>query len=622
MIERVNINRYFPVLLLWMVTVNTFSGIPAHPRILMSEEDKKGIQQQIKTDSTWLGLHTDILSESDKMLSLPPLEREQIGMRLLAVSREALRRVFFLSYAYRMTEDEKYFKRAEKELLTVSRFKDWNPGHFLDVAEMTLGVAIGYDWLYNELSAESRVEILNAIIQKGINPSLDDKYNWWLEAKHNWNQVCNTGITFGALAVYEEDPSHFQAVIDRGIRSMRLPMKDYGPDGAYPEGYAYWEYGTTFNVLFLSALEKVFHSDFDLLAIDGFINTASYYEHMTGLSGESFNYADCGEEYGLTPAMFWFARKTKDPSLLWTEKKFMNKKHSNNYLLNRILPVAMIWGIDIPMNKITPPGELMWTGAGTTPVALMRTSWTDPNGIYIGFKGGTASSNHAHMDAGSFIMEADGVRWAIDFGKQDYESLESKKLQIWTNNQDSERWKVFRYNNHVHNTLTINDKLHNVNGHAPITSHSDNEDFLFACSDLSSIFDGELLSARRGVSIINKEYVMVRDELESLPGKPVKLRWTMLTSARVKIKGKNRIELQKDGKKLQLHITSRQPVQVKTWSTRSPNDYDAHNTGTILIGFESFIPPGKTADFTVILLPDHVKYKKRDIKPLDLWPTQ
>ncbi len=35
-------------------------------------------------------------------------------------------------------------------------------------------------------------------------------------------------------------------------------MKDYGPDGPYAEGYGYWSYGTTYNVLFLSGLEKMF----------------------------------------------------------------------------------------------------------------------------------------------------------------------------------------------------------------------------------------------------------------------------------------------------------------------------------------------------------------------------
>ena len=41
-------------------------------------------------------------------------------------------------------------------MLDMSKFEDWNPSHFLDVAEMTAGLAIGYDWLYDELPASSK----------------------------------------------------------------------------------------------------------------------------------------------------------------------------------------------------------------------------------------------------------------------------------------------------------------------------------------------------------------------------------------------------------------------------------------------------------------------------------
>ena len=84
------------------------------------------------------------------------------------------RRILFLSYAYRITGDEIYFQRAEEELLTVCRFSDWNPSHFLDVAEMVLGVAIGFDWLYTKLSADSRRIISEAIMTKGLLPAQDE----------------------------------------------------------------------------------------------------------------------------------------------------------------------------------------------------------------------------------------------------------------------------------------------------------------------------------------------------------------------------------------------------------------------------------------------------------------
>lgn len=77
------------------------------------------------------------------------------------------------------------------------------------------------------------------------------------------------------------------------------------------------------------------------------------------------------------------------------------------------------------------------------------------------------SINHGHMDIGSFVMDAGKERWAMDFGSQGYESLESKKVDLWNMKQNSQRWQVLRYNNFYHNTLTFDDELQRVEGYAP-----------------------------------------------------------------------------------------------------------------------------------------------------------
>ncbi|MBC8155858.1 MAG: heparinase, partial [Bacteroidetes bacterium] len=109
--------------------------LPDHPRILLLKGEENAIKRAIGGDKTRAQLQQTILVEADVMLDLPPVERIKTGRRLLEKSREALRRLFFLSYAWRMTNQDKYQKRAEKELLAVSAFSDWNPTHFLDVGE-------------------------------------------------------------------------------------------------------------------------------------------------------------------------------------------------------------------------------------------------------------------------------------------------------------------------------------------------------------------------------------------------------------------------------------------------------------------------------------------------------
>ncbi len=592
--------------------------MPDHPRILLLKGEENNIKKNITTDPDWANVHQNILGECDRILSTGPLERSMTGKRLLSVSREALRRIFFLSYAHRMTGDEKYFRRAEKEMLAVSGFTNWNPSHFLDVGEMALGLSIGYDWLYDSLSPASRTVIKDAILKKGLDPSFSSRHAWFLKSSNNWNQVCNAGMSFGALAIYEEIPELSKTIIDRALQTIQLSMGEYAPDGAYPEGYGYWDYGTTFNVLFLSAIDKVFKKDYQLTELPGFLSTAAYFENMIAPSGKCYNYADCGLGGNLSPAMFWFATRTQDYSLLWNEKNYLTDKKNKDYLKNRVLPAVMVWGSTIKTENIPAPTQNMWVGQGKNPVALMRSSWTDPNAIYVGFKGGTASSSHAHMDAGSFIMEANGVRWAMDFGMQDYNSLESKGVDLWNGAQNSQRWQVFRYNNFAHNTLTVDQQLHNVKGYAKIDSWSSEPSWMNATTDLSDIFKGQLKAAKRGVAIAEKKYVVVRDEIETLD-KPTSVCWTLLTPAEVKITGKNSVELRSKGKKLTLKAVEPQQVNIRIKSTQSPNDYDAPNPGTTLIVIETEIPAHTNAAISVLLIPEKTG-ANQSVQKLSNWP--
>ena len=589
-----------------------------HPRILLLKGEEGLIAQSIAANPVWKKMHETILKECDSILLLPPIERIQIGRRLLDKSREGLRRVFALSYAWRMTSDDKYFKRCEKELLSISRFSDWNPSHFLDVAEMTMAVAIGYDWLYPKLSVDSRKVIREAIVSKGLNPSLDPKNNSWLKAVNNWNQVCNAGMTYGALAVAEDYPELSKKIIDRAIESITLPMGEYKPDGAYPEGFGYWEYGTSFNVMFLSAIEKVFSSDFGLNKAPGFLQTAGFYENMTAVSTLCFNWGDSGQRGDLSPAMFWLAQRNNDPTLLWIEKRYLQKEDYTSFTKDRLFPAIMIWGKDLPLDKISEPGSKVWKGQGENPVCMMRTSWTAPDAIYLGFKAGSASVNHGHMDIGSFVMEADGSRWASDFGMQDYESLESKGIQVFGRTQDAQRWSIFRLINKAHNTLTVNDQLQQVKGYAKIDQFSDQPGFMYAISDLSTVYENQLSEAKRGVAIVDQKFVVIRDEVVAA-NKPTTIRWTMLTSA-TPVLGKNSLTLSKEGHTLELKVNSPAKVTMKTWPTAPTTNYDAPNPGKTLVGFEIKLEPNEKQKIQVLLIPGSVgKQKIKFEKSLAKW---
>lgn len=582
--------------------VDNIENKTGHPRILLLEGEEKQIKDLIAADVTWKKMHDAIVAECNVIVTKPELERVMVGRRLLGTSRELLRRVFFLSYGYRLTGDVRYFYKAEKEMLAVSRFSDWNPSHFLDVAEMTMGVAIGYDWLYTALSDNAKKEIKEAIVSKGLQPSKESKNNGWLKADHNWNQVCNAGMAFGALAVEEDYPVLAREMIERAFNSIPLSMESYKPGGVYPEGYGYWGYGTTFNILFISAVEKALGDDRGLSLTPGFLQTADFLKHMITPTGKNFNWSDNGLGANLSPAMFWFAEKTGNPSVLWSEKQFLGVGDFSKFKGIRELPAIMVWGKNIPLQQITVPTEKFWMGQGLNPVAMMRTSWTDPAAIYLGFKSGSPSVNHGHMDIGSFVMEADGVRWASDPGMQNYESLESKGMSIFGRTQDAQRWTIYRMNNHSHNVITIDNKPQQVKGYGKIDKYSDNTGFMYAVSDITSVYDGQMKKVVRGVGIKDEKYVVVRDEVETL-GKNTKLKWAFFTFADVELGDKSAV-LTLNNRKLHVKVAGPANIVMKTWSTAPTNDYDATNPGTIMVGFECDIPAGSKESLEVLFIPE------------------
>ena len=569
------------------------SRLADHPRLLLPKGAEKKLLKQINRDAVWKEIHTATLGEADRIITLPVNERIKTGMRLLAVSRENLRRIFILSYAYRMTGQEKYLVRAEQEMLKAASFSDWNPSHFLDVGEMTMALGVGYDWLYPALSEASRRTIREAIVEKGFKPSYDTAYNWFVDAEHNWNQVCNGGLAFGAIAVAESEPDWAQKIIDRAIDQVRLPMRHYAPDGAYPEGPGYWGYGTLFNVLLIGGLESTFGTDYGLSQMPGFMQTGTYEMQMVSPLIKHFNYMDNSYEPESSSAPFWFYSKTQDPSVLCQQVSILQRDTAKKYLKDRVLPAMLIWGAGAPMEKAVAPQETFWAGRGNTPVCVMRSGWGDPNARFVGVKLGSPSINHGHMDVGSFVFEADGVRWAIDLGSEDYNTTETRGVDLWNMAQQSQRWDVFRYNNRSHNTLTFNDKLQRVNGSAQIIESDSATARRFVKTDLTPVYAGQVDKVERTISLVDNDYLLIEDEI--MAGKNyTRMRWTLMTRATPKILSDNTVMLEQDGKRCLLKIESETPIVWRFEKTPTVNTFDSPNPDVTMVVFDTDLKRGET----------------------------
>jgi hypothetical protein len=513
-----------------------------------------------------------------------------------------------LSAAYRLTGDRAFAERAEKEMLAVAAFTDWNPSHFLDVGEMTAALAIGYDWLNDVLPPETRTLIRAAIVKKGLEPGVaETPQTSWHRAKNNWNQVCFGGLTLGALAVADEEPALPTRLLTLARKDIANGLQAYIPDGVYPEGPSYWGYGTSYQVLMIAALESALGNDWNLSRAPGFLASAGAYVQCLGPTGLAYNYSDGGEGTTIQPALFWFARKLHDPGLLASQAphlasysgKGKRVSHSDE---GRFFPLVALWWNGANATYAIPTLPLSWHGNGRNPIAVFRSAWNDPNALYLAFKAGTANQSHAHMDSGSFVLDADGVRWADDLGAQDYESLESKKVDLWNLKQSSQRWTVFRLNNRSHNTLTIDDQLFRVDGLSRFTAFSAEPGKQQAILDISPEFSGHASTVRRGFRIIDNRTVLIRDEIAGAKS-GAKIRWAMVTRADVQLDGTHAVLRQKD-RQLDAYLLGMDGATFEVIPAEPPADgYNAPNPGRrILIVTVPASADGK-ATFNVWLKP-------------------
>ncbi len=414
-----------------------------HPRLLLHGKTAEEIRPLIARDGVAARLYASIEKSAEKTLKEKPSRYElPDGRRLLSVSGRVLDRVEALTFAYHMTGKRQYAERAWAELEAAAQFKDWNPSHFLDTAVMTYAFAIGYDWLWQEWSPPQREILRQAIVAMGLNPAMKvySSKRGWHTGHINWNQVCNGGIGLGALAVADEEPKLAGEILAHALASIPRAMEFYAPDGGGGEGITYWDFGSRYNVLLMAALESALGTDFGLSRIDGFRQSGDYQIFLCGAGRLAFDFSDCALRAVSTPQHFWMARKYGIPLYAWFRYGALAEGQSDGVTdLLWFEPVPRLPDAgNVPLDKLFRKVEC----------GSMRDSWEPDRGFVVALQGGSNAGSHRHLDLGTFILEADGVRWIVDSGK------ESETYQRHKNHQD--RNDFYRIRAEGHNTLVFN----------------------------------------------------------------------------------------------------------------------------------------------------------------------
>ena len=498
-----------------------------HPRLVYSEDDFARLRREIKENKHKARWFEELLSYCDRIKDKPTLRYElRDGVRLLFVSWDLQNYSVALALAYKLTGDRKYLDYAWPHLKACAEMPDWNPSHHIDVGTLAYGYAIAYDWFYDVMSDEQK-----RIMEKGayenvfytVNRAVEDPHTAYTTVlmSNNHNVFCNAGVmatVLGFMDVYPEVASKVGADV---IRILEAFMDKFAPMGAYYEGPYYAETAINYTVRVLAAMNPILGTTYGLDKAQGFDMIADFVVLLQS-DVASYNFADSKMSLLAIAGMFWifdhYARRGIKDSV--AEKNFKSPPDTT-------VAEALLWynvqsegeACNVPTYVHYPEEEII----------AMRDAFRDGQ-TFVGIKAGKTVYAHSHLDAGSFIFDAKGRRWAYDFGQDNY------NLYYKYNH-----WDVFRLRAESHNNLVINPD------HTPgfvLGSEAPVSEFTATDNGIKTVIEKTALyGAERGVEYARRGYLftdarsslVVRDEVKLT--RESDMIWTMYTDADIEISG-------------------------------------------------------------------------------------
>ncbi|KAI0048326.1 heparinase II/III family protein [Auriscalpium vulgare] len=527
---------------------------PDRPRLIAPAYKWAALPTLISSDPYLKGWNDTIFGNATAYFSLPPVVYHMDGASgILDNAREIKQRIKAFAYVYRMTNDTKWVDRTWQEVANAAgngtttfgpATDRWNTVHFLDTAEFCAAYAIAYDWLYDMWTDDQRAQMRFTMNLYGLGPGLavyngdPNGVGWWSKnINGNWNCVCNSGLTMGALAILGDDTTNNAASLLAVTINDAKQNCAQGPsdDGTWSETANYWYFGTTGHAEMTSSLITATGSDFGLLSANANFNlTGLFHMHVTGTTS-LFNYGDHGPNKFSTTAnsMIFYASQYNAPQYAL----FQRDQHDAPE------PWSMFWydptingafWDGMPLDHFFDNQLDQWTA--------MRSSWTDNNALYVAMKAGQLQNHQTHndLDCGDFVLDALGTRWAGELGSGDYLSQD----YFTSDAQNATRWLYYRKRTEGQNTILVNQQNQNVAA-LPKVTHGTTGDTqgsstvmtvsgdstAYWVADLSSAYFN-VTSFSRGVRTINaRKQVLIQDDINAQGT----IMWRMHTNATVTI---------------------------------------------------------------------------------------
>ena len=526
----------------------------AHPRLWLNPDTLSAFSDEVATSKEHCGWNTffeksvapwmarDVMTEP---AGYPNHKRVAPVWRQTYIEcQELLYAIRHLAIAGQVTKDVALTERAKQWLLAAA---SWNPTGttartYTDewAFRVTLALAWGYDWLYNDLSDEEQAQVREALLvrTREIADHIIDhaRIHLFPYDSHAVRAVSAVLLPAAIALLHEEEEA--KEWLDYSIEFLSTVYSPWGDnDGGWAEGPHYWMTGLAYLIDAANLLKS--YTGIDLYQRPFLQKTADFpfYTKPPDIRRATFgDDSTMGDlpclKLGYNVRQFagitgngvyqWYYDEIKrnDPG---TEKAFYNWGWWDLNFDD------MAYRHDYPTVEAVAPSDiprLRWfKGIGWTAIQHRMDS-SDEHISFIMKSSPFGSISHSHGDQNAFCLSAYGEDLAIQSGY--YVAFNSSMHQKWRRQTISKNAILIDGKGQYADS----DKTKNLRSTGSITKAIEHEDHIFISGDATNAYrslNESITLAQRDVYFVHDSYFVIVDTIDT--DKPVDIDWRLHANA-------------------------------------------------------------------------------------------